>query len=64
MESVGVRVDLKEVGKIRRVKVLQGLKGEEESLKVHVIFDREPVEMLKNRSDMISGGSSGNDTSS
>ena len=63
-ESARRRVDLKEVGQIRRGKVVQGLKGEEESLKVDVIFDREPVEMLKNGSDIISRGSSGKDTGS
>ena len=41
---------------------MKGLEGEEQHFEVDAVFNGEPMEMLKNRSDMIHGMSSGNDT--
>ena len=40
---------------------MDGLKGEEQNLKNYTGFDGEPVKLLKNRSDVVNGGGSGND---
>ena len=43
---------------------MKGLKGEKQNLEIDMVFNREPVKLLKNRSNMIYGRSSGNDTGS
>lgn len=40
-------------GCVRRCKVVESLESEKENLVVNAIFDREPVELLKHRGDMI-----------
>ena len=42
---------------------MHGLKGEEQNLKNNAVFDQEPMKLLKDRSDVINGGGSGNDAS-
>lgn len=39
---------------------MKGQKGEKQNLEIDVIFNREPVELPKNRNDMFHGGSSTN----
>lgn len=36
----------------------KGLKGERQNLKIDPVLNREPVKLLKNRSDVVCGGSS------
>ena len=54
-------VDVQEVGDVQRSEVMDGLKGEEQNLKNDTGFDGEPVKLLKNRSDVVNGGGSGDD---
>ena len=59
-ESAGGSVDVQEFRKVERD---CGLKGEEQNLKNNAVFDQEPMKLLKDRSDVINGGGSGNDAS-
>lgn len=43
---------------------MKGLKGEKQNTEINKVCNMEPVMLLKNRSDMIYGGSSGNHTCS
>ena len=40
---------------------MEGLEGEEQNLEMDAGFDREPVKLLKDRSEVINGGGSGDD---
>ena len=42
---------------------MEGLEGEEQNLEMDAGFDQEPVKLLKDRSDVINGGGSGDDAS-
>lgn len=44
-------VDVKELGDIGRCRIVRCLKGEEQNFKVCAVFNREPIELLKNQSD-------------
>ena len=53
----GVRTD-------RRGKVMEGVERKQEDFEVYAEFDRRPVELLLNRSDVVNRGGSGDDPSS
>lgn len=55
---------MEEVRQIRRGEVMNGFECCQQDLKVNAEFDREPVELLKNRCDMVDGRRSGDDTGS
>ena len=59
-ESTGSSVNMKELRDVQWGEVMEGLKGEE----VDAVFDREPVKLLKDRSDVLYGGSSANKSGS
>ncbi len=55
---------MQEFREVQRSEVMDGLKSEKQNLKVNTVFDQQPKELLKNRSDMINGWSSGEDDAS
>ena len=57
--SWGVRLE-----EVWRSEVMEGLESEEENLKVNVVFDREPVQLFEDRSDVFGGWGSGDNTGS
>lgn len=58
-EKAGGCVDVQE---LQRSKVMDGLKDKEQNLEINVIFDWEPMKLLKYRGDVINGGGSGDNT--
>jgi hypothetical protein len=54
---------VQEFTNVWRGEVVEGLEGEEQNLEMDAGFDREPVKLLKDRSDVINGGGSGDDVS-
>ena len=61
-ESKRGSVGVKEFRETWRFKSVKGLEGEEQHFKIDAVFNGEPMELLKNRSGMVNGRSSGNDT--
>ena len=47
---------------VQKSEVVEGLKGEEQNRGVNAKFDPEPGKLLGDRSDVIDGGGSGEDT--
>ncbi|CAL8372584.1 unnamed protein product [Arctogadus glacialis] len=58
-ESADGCVGVQEFTNVWRGEVVEGLEGEEQNLEMDAGFDREPVKLLKDRSDVINGGGSG-----
>ena len=60
-----MRVDVlvQEFRYVQKSEVVEGLKGEEQNRGVNAKFDPEPGKLLGDRSDVIDGGGSGDDTS-
>ena len=56
-EYEGVQSDTTRLG-------LKSLTGEKQNLEADAVFDMEPVKLLKGRSDVLSGGSLGNNSGS
>ena len=62
-ERTGGCVGVQEFTNVWRGEVVEGLEGEEQNLEMNGGFDQEPVKLLKDRSDVINGGGSGDDAS-
>ena len=60
-ESAVGCVGVQEFTNVWRGKDVEGLEGEEQNLEMDAGFDREPVKLMKDRSDVINGGGSGDD---
>lgn len=43
---------------------MKGIKSEKQNSVMHTVFNREPMKLLRNRSEVIYGRTSGNDTGS
>ena len=52
---------MEEVGQIGRCKVVEGFESMEEDFEIYTEFNREPVELLQDRGDVMEGGGSGDD---
>ena len=52
-ESAGGCVGVQEFTDVWRGEVVEGLEGEEQNLEMDAGFDREPVKLLKDRSDVM-----------
>ena len=55
---------MEEVREIGRGQVMKGFKGDEQQFKLYPVFDCEPVEILEERSEVISVAGMGEQTSS
>ena len=54
---------MQEFTNVWRGEVVEGLEGQKQNLEMDAGFDQEPVKLLKDRSDVINGGGSGDDAS-
>lgn len=63
-EGTGGAVGDEEVGQVRGGQVVEGFEGEEEYLEVDALFNGEPVERVKNGSDVIAGPGVGKEAGS
>ena len=52
-ESTERSVNVKEFREMQQAKVMEGLKGEKQNLEINAIFNRKPVKLRENGSDMI-----------
>ena len=55
---------MKEIREVRSCEVMKSPEGEKENLVIYAVFDGQPVQLLKNKSDVIYGGGSGDDPGS
>ena len=62
-ESARGCIDVEEFRKVQGGEVMEDFKGEEQNLVVYPVLDREPMELLKDRSDVVNEGGFGDDAS-
>ena len=60
-EGAGGSGSVEEVGQIGRCEVMEGFESMEEDFEINTEFNREPVELLQDRGDVMEGGGSGDD---
>ena len=55
---------MEEIRQVRGGEVVDGLICKQEDFELYAVLNREPVELLEDRSDVMDGGGSGNDAGS
>ena len=62
-EGTGRGGNVEEFGQVKRGKVMEGVECKQEDFEVYTEFDREPVELLHNRGNVVNARGSGDDPS-